>query len=72
MKISRNYKNKILQQPYAGLEYSPGASSTLMHIVPFLASLYTVFHSVIYNSVTLPFYITLARTTVSRQNSLLC
>ena len=32
-------------------EYSPGASSALTQIVPYSASLYTVFHSVIYNSV---------------------
>ena len=31
--------------------YSPGASSTLTQIVPYSFSLYTVFHSVIYNSV---------------------
>ena len=32
-------------------QYSPGASSTLTQIVPYSASLYAVFHSVIYNSV---------------------
>ena len=31
--------------------YSPGAPSALTQIVPYLTSLYTVFHSVIYNSV---------------------
>ena len=31
--------------------YSPGAPSGLAQIVPYLSSLYTVFHSVIYNSV---------------------
>ena len=33
-------------------QYSPGASSRLTQIVPYSASLYTVFHSVIYNSVS--------------------
>ena len=58
LKISRNYKNEVLQQPYAGVkwrgeagQYSPGASSALTQIVPYSASLYTVFHSVIYNYV---------------------
>ena len=32
-------------------QYNPGASSTLMQIVPYSASLYNVFHSVNYNSV---------------------
>ena len=32
-------------------QYSPGVSAALTQIVPYLASLYTVFHSVIYNSV---------------------
>ena len=61
IKISRNYKNEVLQQPYAGVkwrgeagQYSPGASSALTQIVPYSASLYTVFHSVIYNSVVHP------------------
>ena len=66
MKISRNYKNEVSQQPYAGLElgggeagqYSPGASSALTQIVPYLASLYTVFHSIIYNSVCTHIWIT--------------
>ena len=31
--------------------YSHGASSALTQIVPYSSSLYTVFHSVIYNSV---------------------
>ena len=35
-------------------QYSPGASSALTQIVPYSASLYTVFHSVIYNSVVHP------------------
>ena len=34
-----------------GCQYSPGAPSTLTQIVPYSSSLYTVFHSVIYNSV---------------------
>ena len=34
-----------------GGRYSPGASSALTQIVPYFSSLYTVFHSVIYNSV---------------------
>ena len=34
-------------------QYSPGATSALTQIVPYSASLYTVFHSVIYNSVLL-------------------
>ena len=34
-----------------GGRYSPGASSGLTQIVPYSSSLYTVFHSVIYNSV---------------------
>ena len=33
------------------VQYSPGPSSVLTQIVPYSASLYTVFHSVIYNSV---------------------
>ena len=33
--------------------YSPGASSALTQIVPYSSSFYTVFHSVIYNSVLL-------------------
>ena len=36
-----------------GGRYSPGAPSALTQIVPYLFSLYTVFHSVIYNSVPL-------------------
>ena len=32
-------------------QYSPGASSALTQIVPYSASLYTIFHSVNYNSV---------------------
>ena len=58
VKILWNYKNQLSQQPYAGLEwggeagqYSPSASSALTQIVPYSASHYTVFHSVIYNSV---------------------
>ena len=35
------------------VQYSPGPSSVLTQIVPYSASLYTVFHSVIYNSVTI-------------------
>ena len=34
-------------------EYSPGASSALTQIGPYSAFLYTVFHSVFYNSVAL-------------------
>ena len=37
-------------------KYSPGASSALTQIVPYAASLYTIFHSVIYNSVESPQY----------------
>ena len=51
-------KIKILQPPYEGVEwgegagqYSPSASSAQTQIVPYSSSLYTVFHSVIYNSV---------------------
>ena len=49
-------KTKILQPPYVEVEwgggrYSPGESSVLMQIVPYSSSIYTVFHSVIYNSV---------------------
>ena len=32
-------------------QYSPGTPSAPTQIVPYLTSLYTVFHSVIYNSV---------------------
>ena len=48
---------KILQPPYVEVErggaglYSPGASSALTKIVLYSTSVYTVFHSVIYNSV---------------------
>ena len=35
-------------------QYSPGVSAALMKIVPYSASLNTVFHSVFYNSVVLP------------------
>ena len=44
---------------YVGVEwggagrYSPGKPSALTHIVHYLSSYYTVFHSVIYNSVAL-------------------
>ena len=34
-----------------GRQYSPGASSALTKIVPYSSSVYTAFHSVIYNSV---------------------
>ena len=66
VKISRNYKNEISQQPYAGvewggggggpvqctaIEYSPGASSALTQIVPYSSSVSIVFRSVFYNSV---------------------
>ena len=34
--------------------YSPGAPSVLTQIVPYLSSLFTVFHSVIYNSEVYP------------------
>ena len=34
--------------------YRPGAPSALMQIVPNLSSFYTLFYSVIYNSVRLP------------------
>ena len=51
-------KTKISQPPYVGLEwggvagqYSPGAPSTLTQIVHYSSSYYTVFQSVIYNSV---------------------
>ena len=36
-------------------QYSPGASSPITQIVPYSASFYTVFHSVIYNSVVQTF-----------------
>ena len=47
-------QNEISQQPYAGVgwgggesgQYSPGVSAALTQIVPYSASLYTVFHSV--------------------------
>ena len=52
-------KTKILQPLYVGVEwsggagrYSPGATSELTQIVHYLSSNYTLFHSVIYNSVT--------------------
>ena len=35
--------------------YSPGASSTLTQIVPYLSSFHIVFHSVIYNSVCIQY-----------------
>ena len=57
-KISRNYKNENFAATLcrsrvrggAG-RYSPGTSSVLTQIVHYLSSYYTVFHSVIYNSV---------------------
>ena len=51
---------KISQPPYVGVEwggggrvgrYSPGTPSALTQIVHYLSSYYTVFHSVVYNSV---------------------
>ena len=68
-KISPNTKLKILQKFHShpmqewseggrGMgQYSLGASSALTQIVPYSSSLYTVFHSVIYNSVVLTKYI---------------
>ena len=58
-KFCKITQNEISQQPYAGVEwgggevgqYSPGVSAALAQIVPYSASLYTVFHSVFYNSV---------------------
>ena len=55
-------KTNISQPPYVGLElggvgrYSPGATSALTQIVHYLSSYYTVFHSVIYNSVARTLY----------------
>ena len=57
LKISWKFRkitqNEILQQPYAGVEwgggagqYSPGVSAALTQIVPYSASLFTIFHSV--------------------------
>ena len=37
-------------------QYSPGVSAALTQIVPYSASLYTVFHSVFYNSVVVPLH----------------
>ena len=51
-------KTKILQPPYAEVEWGGGGkagqyshSAALMYIVPYSSSLYAVFHSVNYNSV---------------------
>ena len=59
-KILRNYENKNFaatqcRSRVRGGEgrYSPGAPSALTQIVHYLFSYYTVFHSVIYNSVLL-------------------
>ena len=40
-------------------QYSSGVSAALTQIVPYSASLYTVFHSVIYNSVCILYICTL-------------
>ena len=52
-------KTKISQPPYVEVQwgggagrYSPGTSSTLTKIVLYSSSVYTVFHSVIYNPVS--------------------
>ena len=42
-------------------QYSSGTSSVLTQIVPYSSSLYTVFHSVIYNSVLLIQYLNFLR-----------
>ena len=57
--VSQNFDNVVSHPPYVGVEgggggswrYSPGAPSALTQIVSFSSSLYTVFHSAIYNSV---------------------
>ena len=51
----KNYFVKILRSGVRGGGglVRPGASSALMQTVPYSSSLYTVFHSVIYNSVDL-------------------
>ena len=58
-KISRNYKNEHFTPTLCrsavrggrGGQYSPGASSALTKTVLYSSSVYTVFHSVILNSV---------------------
>ena len=62
--VSRNLYNAVLQPLYVGVEEEKGgrsgewarrvppcSPSTLMQIVPISAYIYTVFHSVIFNSV---------------------
>ena len=55
--VLQNFDNAVSQPPYVGVEwgggsrYRRGAPSALKQIVPYSSSLYTVFHSVIYNSV---------------------
>ena len=55
-KFLQNYENKnfattLCRSAVRGGEYSPGASSALTKIVLYSSSVYTVFHSVFYNSV---------------------
>ena len=65
LRVSQNLHNAVLQQPYVGVEEEEGGEwgvvgarcvppcvpSPLKQIVPISASIYNVFHSVIYNSV---------------------
>ena len=56
LQILLDYENKnfvatLRRSGVRGGRYSPGSSSGLTQIVPYSSSLYTVFHSVIYNSV---------------------
>ena len=60
-KFLQNYEN--MRPPYVGVQcggeegqVSPGASSALRKIVLYSSSVYTVFHSVIYNSVVLTLF----------------
>ena len=56
--VSQNFDNAVSHPPYVGVEwgggsgrYSPGTPFALTQIVSYSSSLYTVFHSAIYNSV---------------------
>ena len=70
-------KTKFLQPPYVEVEwgggrYSPGESSVLMQIVPYSSSIYTVFHSVIYNSKVQPLPLNLSFSFFFRYETLFC